>query len=138
MVINRYEIKQLSFPLDGVYNYDVQRWTSVDGGKTFSHCGFGTYCRTEAEARAYKMEMEAQEPDAIRKEPEPADKRDGEYYYMDCMNSFVNGGVIPAADFTSQQEAVQMAANYEATLYKLTYKDGRQTAATVIYEPQFL
>lgn len=125
MVINRYEIKQLSFPLDGVYNYDVQRWTSVDGGKTFSHCGFGKYCRTEAEARAYKMEMEAQEPDAIRKEPEPADKRDGEYYYIDCMNSFVNGGVIPAA-------------NYEATLYKLTYKDGRQTAATVIYEPQFL
>ena len=56
-VIKKYRVEKLHFPLDGVYNYDVQEWSSVDGGKTFWHCGFGKYCKTLAEANEYVKSM---------------------------------------------------------------------------------
>lgn len=54
-------IKELSFPLDGVYKYDAQLWTSIDGGKTFYHCGVGKYCKTLEEAEEYKQQEEAKQ-----------------------------------------------------------------------------
>lgn len=54
---NRYEIKKLDFTIDGGYNYDVQIWSSTDGGETYFHCGLGKFCRTLEEALAYKAGM---------------------------------------------------------------------------------
>lgn len=61
----------------------------------------------------------------------------GTYYFMDCMNAFVNNGLFPAGDFKDDADAIQTAANYEATLYKYEYRDGRQISSTVLYEPKF-
>jgi hypothetical protein len=69
---------------------------------------------------------------AIRK------KRDGIYYYMDCLNAFVNDGLFPASEFKDDAEAIQTAANYEAYLYKYEYKNGQRISSTVLYEPSFL
>lgn len=67
--INRFEMHKLYFPVDG-YMWDVQTWTSVDGGKTFWHCGIGRYFNTEAEAVAYKAEMEQKEKDKAQRRNE--------------------------------------------------------------------
>lgn len=32
------------------YSINVTGWTSIDGGRTFAHCGFGRYCRNIREA----------------------------------------------------------------------------------------
>ena len=61
-VIRHVKIKKFAFPLDGVYKYDAQEWTSIDGGKTFYHCGYGKYCKTLKEARFYKKQVEADNP----------------------------------------------------------------------------
>lgn len=65
-------------------------------------------------------------------------KLNGFYYYLDCMNAFVNDGLFPAAEFRSDAEAIQKAANYEATLYKYEYRNGEQISSTVLYEPRFM
>lgn len=62
----------------------------------------------------------------------------GKYYYFDCMNAFVNDGLFPAAEFESDAEAIQKAADYEATLYKLEYDHGDRITTTVLYQPMFL
>lgn len=56
-VINRCIIKKLHFPIEG-YRYNAQIITSVDGGQNFYYCGNGKYFRTEAEAEAYKAQIE--------------------------------------------------------------------------------
>ena len=60
-IVKKIIIKELSFPLDGVYKYDAQLWTSLDGGKTFYHCGVGKYCKTLEEAEEYKQQEEAKQ-----------------------------------------------------------------------------
>lgn len=59
----------------------------------------------------------------------------GIYYYMDCMNAFVNGGLFPEKEFTDEQEAINTAANYEATLYKYEFRHGEKISSRVIYDP---
>ena len=56
-VVKKYRIEKLHVPIDGVYHYNVQELTSVDGGKTFWYCGFGKFCRTleEANIAAHNM-----------------------------------------------------------------------------------
>jgi len=68
----------------------------------------------------------------------PARRLNGIYYYFDCMNAFVNDGLFNAAEFDGDRDAIQHAANYEATLYKYEYRDGERISSAVIYEPQFL
>lgn len=51
--INTYKIEKMSFPDIYGYEYNVQRWTSIDGGKSFWYCGFGRFCRDLDEAEAY-------------------------------------------------------------------------------------
>ena len=63
---------------------------------------------------------------------------DGEYYYMACLNALVNDGLFPAAEFKNDSDAIQTAANYEATLYKYEYKDGQRISSKILYEPLFL
>lgn len=62
----------------------------------------------------------------------------GDFYMMECMNAFVDGRLIPAADFGTREEAVRMAANYEATLYYLRLEDGHTISKETLYTPQFL
>ena len=68
----------------------------------------------------------------------PYKKLHGQYYYFDCMNAFANGGLFPAAEFESDAEAIQKAADYEATLYKYEYDHGDRITTTVLYQPMFL
>ena len=68
----------------------------------------------------------------------PYKKLHGQYYFFDCMNAFVNGGLFPAAEFESDAEAIQKAADYEATLYKLEYDHGDRITTAVLYQPMFL
>lgn len=56
-ILEKVKIEKLSFPIDGVYNYNALIFRSVDGGKTFLHCGYGKYCKTFEEAEAYNYEM---------------------------------------------------------------------------------
>ena len=58
--IRKYTVEQLHFPVDG-YMYIVKTITSVDGGETFYYCGVSKYFKTEAEARRYAAEQEAEE-----------------------------------------------------------------------------
>ena len=62
---------------------------------------------------------------------------DGVYYFMDCMNAFVNDGLFPASEFTGDADAIQTAANYEATLYKYEYQGGERIRSEVLYEPRY-
>lgn len=62
------------------------------------------------------------------------------YYYLGLshttkrLNAFVNGGYFKASKFKDEQEAIQTAANYEATLYKYEYKDGERINSALIYD----
>lgn len=51
-------IEKLHFPVDE-YIYNVLLWKSIDGGKTFFHCGYGKMAKTKQEAEQIKKEMEA-------------------------------------------------------------------------------
>lgn len=66
-----------------------------------------------------------------------ARRLDGTYYYMDCMNAFVNDGLFPVSEFESDAEAIQKAADYEATLYRDEYRDGVRISSTILYQPRF-
>jgi len=48
----KYIIEKTSFPLDGKYNYNVQKWLSLDG-VNFYYCGLGKFCKTRKEAKDY-------------------------------------------------------------------------------------
>lgn len=56
--LEKVKIEKLSFPINGVYNYNAMIFRSVDSGKTFCYCGYGKYCKTLEEAEAYKNEIE--------------------------------------------------------------------------------
>ena len=55
-IIREFKVEKMSYPLDGVYNYNVQVWTSIDGGKTFWYAGIGKYCRNKYEVWKFKNE----------------------------------------------------------------------------------
>lgn len=57
-VIETVKIKKLNYPIDNTYKYDAQLYRSVDGGRTFYHCGEGRYCKTFAEAKEYKAKID--------------------------------------------------------------------------------
>ena len=60
----------------------------------------------------------------------------GTYYSFDCMNAFLKDKLFPASDFVNEDEAIKMASNYEATLYKHTYNHlGVKTNTKTIYDP---
>lgn len=59
----------------------------------------------------------------------------GKYYYLDCMNAFASGGLFPAEDFRNEDEAIDFAANYEATLIRIEYDHGRRVESKTVYDP---
>jgi hypothetical protein len=67
----------------------------------------------------------------------PAPELNGSYYFMDCMNAFVNDGLFPAGEFRDDADAIQTAANYEATLYRYEYRNGERISSKVLHEPAF-
>lgn len=67
----------------------------------------------------------------------PARRLHGVYYHFDCMNAFVNDGIFKADEFKDDAEAIQYAADYEATLYKYEYKGGERVSTAVLYEPKY-
>lgn len=138
-VIHKYMIKKLAFPVDGIYTHNVQCWTSINGGKTFAYCGHGKFCRSLEEAEAYRAEKEALEPAANVKEQEaPQPLPDGIYYYFECLEALENDGLFPKSKFMDDAEAVRMAADYEASLYKYEFKSGTRVGSSTLYEPAFL
>lgn len=64
---HQYRIETPAFPIDG-YNFNVQVWTSVDGGKTFGYCGIGRFCKTGEEVAEYIEKYKAEHPDAETEE----------------------------------------------------------------------
>lgn len=54
----KYKIEKTSFPLDGVYNYNVQVWLSIDNGKSYCYTGIGKFFKTKKEAKNYCFEYE--------------------------------------------------------------------------------
>ena len=51
-IMRKTTINKLAFPVDG-YQYNVQIWISVDGGKRYAFCGLGKFFKTEQEAQEY-------------------------------------------------------------------------------------
>lgn len=62
----------------------------------------------------------------------------GTYYYFDCMNAFITDRYWKQSAFKDDEEAIAKAADYEATLYKLTFDaNGDQIERVTLYEPAF-
>lgn len=57
------------------------------------------------------------------------------YYQFDCKNSYV-AGLYKAEEFSSEEEAIGKASDYEATLIKHIYENGERVASTLLYEPR--
>lgn len=51
-------------------------------------------------------------------------------YYFQCMNALLDGRII--TDIKDDQEARAIAADYEATCYRITEDGGR----VLVYDPQ--
>lgn len=54
----KYRIEKTSFPIDGVYNYNVQVLISIDGGNNYYYSGIGKFCKTRKDAKKYIQEYE--------------------------------------------------------------------------------
>lgn len=61
--------------------------------------------------------------------------REGLYYRLECGNAIANG-IYKASEFNGDQDAIDTASNYEATLTKEEYKDGERISSTLLYEPR--
>ena len=58
------------------------------------------------------------------------------YYEFDCMNALLEGKLFPTTEFNNEREAKQMAADYEATLYKHQFdNEGNKIKTTTLYDP---
>lgn len=80
------------------------------------------------------MEIYKNQPDGVPVK----EKANGVFYFLDCMNAFINDGLFPADQFKSEAEAIQTAADYEATLYRYEYRDGELINSKVLYQPALL
>lgn len=59
MINRKYNIEKTSFPIDGVYNYNVQVLISVDGGENYYYTGIGHFVKTKKAAREYIKQYKA-------------------------------------------------------------------------------
>lgn len=55
------------------------------------------------------------------------------YYCFDSMDDL--DGPQPAANFTSEADAIRAAADHEATLYRQEYNRGDQISCVLLYDP---
>lgn len=61
--------------------------------------------------------------------------RDGFYYRLECGNAIASG-LYKASDFTGDEEAIETASNYEATLTKEEYRGGGRLSSKLLYDPR--
>ena len=61
--------------------------------------------------------------------------REGLYYRLDCMNALASG-LYKASDCTGDEEAIETASNYEATLTKEEYRGGERLSSKLLYDPR--
>ena len=61
--------------------------------------------------------------------------REGLYYRLNCMNALASG-LYKASDFTGDEEAIETASNYEATLTKEEYRNGERLSSKLLYGPR--
>lgn len=68
----------------------------------------------------------------------------GFYYFFDCLGLLFNGdktglpdNFLPVSAFKDDDEAIDIAIDHEATLYKNEYKDGERISSATLYEPRF-
>lgn len=60
----------------------------------------------------------------------------GKYYYFDCMNAIVTGRLWASATFEGIEEAINIAANYEADLIEITIDgNGEEVERKTLYSP---
>jgi hypothetical protein len=60
---------------------------------------------------------------------------DGTYYFFECLNAFVNNGLFKESEFKDDQDAINTASDYEATLYKEEWENGKLIKNRIIYDP---
>ena len=137
-VLHKYIVEELALPVAGCYTHNVQTWTSTDGGQSWGYCGKGQYCKSAAEAEAYRRRMEATDPKHVRPQDDPqqqAPKLHGDYYYFDCLDADIGDKLTPVGDYDGDRAAIQTAADYEATLYRYEYRRGELVISQVLYDP---
>ena len=61
----------------------------------------------------------------------------GLYYQFECMNAAVEG-LYKATEFSSKQEAIRIAADYEATLEEIIFDDGHCVGSKILYQPMLV
>lgn len=136
MIYKKYMVINTGLPIDNGFNYYVQEWRSTDG-ETFYYTGGARYFKTLGEAEQYREEMQSRNPLPERSPRRPPTVRNGKYYYMDCQNAFVSSGLFPVSEFEGEADAIRTAADYEATLFLLEYRNGEQVSSSTLYEPNF-
>lgn len=72
------------------------------------------------------------------------DTLNGTYYYLDCMDGLLGERLLLPADISqiitgrredlTEKQIIQIAANYEATLYRQEYTAGELTAEQKLYD----
>lgn len=89
------------------------------------YAAFGMYhCR--GGARYYYLGLSERDP-----------VLDGIYYYLECMEALGDNNLFPGDTFRDDRDAVLMAADYEATLYRIQYKGGILVSKEKLYQPPY-
>lgn len=61
----------------------------------------------------------------------------GTFYKFDSDGMGFDG-ILPVKNYSSDKEAISCAVEHEAYLYKVEYKNGRETSSELLYEPEFM
>lgn len=61
----------------------------------------------------------------------------GSFYFFDCLTAFPGGNLFHKEDFEDVSEAIQLAADCEATLLRYEYRNGMRTESKTLYEPRY-
>lgn len=57
------------------------------------------------------------------------------FYHFDCLNDLGNDNNMNYSDFKTQQEAIALASDYEADLYRIIVdEDGNKIDSKLLYE----
>lgn len=69
-----------------------------------------------------------------REEPAQPAKVERCYSFV-CMNAMISNRLFIESAFNGDEDAIKTAIDYEATLYKVTLVDGKQTETELLYDP---
>lgn len=70
----------------------------------------------------------------------------GTFYLFDCLDGIIGDRLLTLSELYAlengqrpgeytEKEAVRLAQDYEATLYRYEYEDGERVASATIYDP---